>query len=98
MNGLLNFIADPKVHDTVLGTMLVTSFIGAIRRFPAPSNWYQTAWNFLYDWLVGFWSLKTGKPLPETHIQTTQETPQTKTTQDVTIQNPIPPGTDPAKP
>lgn len=69
MNGFLNFIADSKVHDSLLGTMIVTSFLAAVRRFKtidntpiAPGFWaaLKLLWNFIYDWLTGFWSMKTG--------------------------------------
>jgi hypothetical protein len=63
MNGFTKFLADPQVHDTMLWTMVITSFLGAIRRYKAPANWLQTFWNFLYDWATGFWSMKSGQPL-----------------------------------
>lgn len=75
MNGLMNFAADSKVHDTVLITMVISSFLAAIRRFKEtadPKAWKQIAktfWNFLYDWATGFWSMKTGQPLHPTDPQ-----------------------------
>ena len=47
MNGLTTFLGNPQVHDTVLYTMIITAFFGAIRRIKAPENWWQIIWNFL---------------------------------------------------
>lgn len=63
MNGLTTFLGNPQVHDTVLYTMIITAFFGAIRRIKDPKNWWQIGWNFLYDWGTGFWSMKTGQPV-----------------------------------
>lgn len=71
MNGFFDFAADSKVHDTVLVTMVISSFLAAIRRFKdetikAVGGWKRAAmifWNFLYDWATGFWSMKQGQPV-----------------------------------
>lgn len=66
MNGLINFVSDSKFHDSLLISMVITSFIGAIHRIASPTKWWQTFWNFFYDWLTGFWSMKTGqKPVSD---------------------------------
>lgn len=86
MNVLTSFVSDPRVHDTVLASMVITSFLAAIRRFKTVSNFGQLLWNFFYDWATGFWSLKTGHPLtPSVEPGKTQD------------QNPTLPGT-PAPP
>ena len=66
MSVLTSFVSDPRVHDTVLVSMVITSFLAAIRRFKTVTNFGQLLWNFFYDWATGFWSLKTGHPLPPT--------------------------------
>ena len=61
MDGFVSFVGDPKVHDTVLVTMVISSFLAAIRRFKIVTKWWQLLWNFFYDWATGFWSMKTGQ-------------------------------------
>ena len=85
MTGFLEFVADSKVHDTVLVTMVISSFLAAL---PKPGHGgfsWADLYKFIYDWMVGFWSMKTGQPLPDIHIQSSQQTPTSLTTQDVTI-------------
>jgi len=88
MNALTSFLGDPKVHDAVLVTMIVSSFLAAIRRFKTVTNFGQLLWNFFYDWATGFWSLKTGHPIApiDSHSQV-QINP-----------DPTLPGTNPAQP
>lgn len=105
MNSFVNFISDSKVHDSVLMTMIVTSFLAAIRRFktvddtpiaPGFRAKIKLGWNFFYDWLVGFWSMKTGQAPPGVHIQTSEQTATTSKTEDATFvsaSNPTPPVT-----
>jgi hypothetical protein len=97
MNSLIDFASDSKVHDTVLMTMVITSFLAAIRRFKEPKSWWQLGWNFLFDWAQGFWSMKTGQPL---HPATTQqlETHTDGTRKDVKLTTSIPDPTPPATP
>lgn len=101
MNSVFNFLADPKVHDSMLLSMIVTSFIGAIRRYGQATKWWQIGWNFFYDWLVGFWSLRQGQsPKPaEAHVQTSEQTATSSKTQDATFtgaSDPTPPVPSPA--
>ena len=104
MDGFVSFVGDPKVHDTVLVTMVISSFLAAIRRFKIVNRWWQVLWNFFYDWATGFWSLKTGQPVTQ-HIQTSEQTPGSSKIEDSTFtsgpdpakdQNPIPPVAIPA--
>ncbi len=103
MNGLTSFLSDAKVHDTVLWTMVITSFLAAIRRVKVVTKWWQLLWNFFYDWAVGFWSMKTGQPLSSVstqHIQTAEQTPNSSKIEDTTITSvpdPIQPVTNPAQ-
>lgn len=102
MSTFLSFIADSKVHDSVLGTMIVTSFLAAVRRFktvdntpiaPGFNSKIKLLWNFFYDWLTGFWSMKSGHGVPtnEVHIQTSEQTPDSTKIQDATFTSaPIP--------
>lgn len=96
MNGATNFLFDPKVHDTVLVTMIITSLLAAVRRFKTVDNspiapgfwaWMKLLWNFAYDWAVGFWSMKTGQPIHplEVHTTTSEPTPSGPKTQEQTI-------------
>ena len=102
MNGFTSFLGDSKVHDTVLVTMVISSFLAAIRRIKVVTKWWQLLWNFFYDWATGFWSMKTGHPVPpsnEVHIQTSEKTPDSSKIQDATFtsdQNPILPVSNPA--
>ena len=74
MSVLTSFVSDPRVHDTVLVSMVITSFLAAIRRFKTVTNFGQLLWNFFYDWATGFWSLKTGHPLsPAIDLGKTQD-------------------------
>lgn len=90
MIGVLDFAKDSRVHDTMLVTMVITSFLAALRRFKdasSPSPWLHSGklfWNFLFDWATGFWSMKQGQPL---HPITTQqvETHTSDTNKDVTV-------------
>lgn len=75
MSGLLDFVADSKVHDTVLMTMVVTSFLAAIRRIKNATRWWHIGWNFFYDWVTGFWSMKTGQPIGHQPDPTTPAEP-----------------------
>lgn len=60
----LDFVLDPKVQNTVLITMVITSFLAALpKRFAVADNAWKVAYNFFYDWLTGFWSMKTGHAL-----------------------------------
>ena len=88
MSVLTSFVSDPRVHDTVLVSMVISSFLAAIRRFKTVTNLGQLLWNFFYDWATGFWSLKTGHPIApaENHSQV-QVNP-----------DPIPPVSNPAQP
>jgi len=70
MNGFGDFLLDPKVHDTALLTMVISSLLAALRRFKiidntpiAPGMWAKVKllWNFVYDWMTGFWSMKQGQ-------------------------------------
>ncbi len=113
MNSFTQFAGDPKVHDTVLVTMIITSLLQAVRRFAkidntpiAPGIWafIKLVWNFVYDWTVGFWSMKTGQPPVhplELHTQSSEQTPTSLKTQSMTLAgseaNPMTPET-PAKP
>lgn len=96
MNGFGDFLLDPKVHDTALLTMLVSSLLAALRRFKvidntpiAPGLWAKIKlfWNFIFDWMTGFWSMKQGQPLHslEVHTQTSEPTPDGPKTQEQTI-------------
>ena len=97
MNGFTQFAGDPKVHDTVLITMIITSLLQAVRRFAkidntpiAPGMWafLKLMWNFAYDWTVGFWSMKTGQPPIhplELHTQSSMQTPTSLKTQETTL-------------
>ena len=64
MNGFLDFVADPKVHDTALVSMAVTSILLAL---PKPGT--KWSWGLLYEVpynaLVGFWSMRTGQKPPD---------------------------------
>jgi len=75
MNSVIDFASDPKVHDTVLMTMIVSSFLNAIKKFKVVTKWYHVLWNFFFDWSTGFWSMKTGQPLHsvETELKTTDD-------------------------
>lgn len=103
MNGFTSFLSDPKVHDTVLWTMIITSFLAAIRRIKIVTKWWQVLWNFLYDWAVGFWSMKTGQPLhpgDTAHIQISEQTSTGSKSEDSTFTSepgPIPPVSIPAQ-
>lgn len=69
MNGFLGFVSDPHVHDTVLVTMVVSSFILALPHPSAdPNTWWKVLYKFGYDWLTGFWSMKTGGQLASNPI------------------------------
>lgn len=93
MNSFIDLVADPKVHDTVLLTMVITSFISAIRRIKVVTKWWHLLWNFGYDWLVGFWSMKTGQPLHTT--ETELKTSTDGSTKDVSLKTS---STDPTQP
>ena len=112
MSGFTEFLGDPKVHDTALLTMVISSLLAAIRRFKtidntpiAPGWWAKTKllWNFFYDWMTGFWSMKQGSNLHplELHTQSSEQTPDSLKTQSTTLTgseaNPMTPET-PAKP
>ena len=65
VNGFVNFVSNPQVHDTVLYTMVVTSFIAALPKWGSVTirtkiDAIGVFYRFFYDWLVGFWSMKTG--------------------------------------
>lgn len=66
MTGVVQFISDPKVHDTALVIMGVSSFMNAL---PKPGTVKKFSWGLvyalLYEWAVGFWSMKTGHTVPE---------------------------------
>ena len=110
MNGMLAFLADSKVHDSVLLTMVITSFLASIRRFKEVNNepivpgltaMVKLLWNFFFDWVTGFWSMKTGQsPRPaEIHVQSSEQTPTSSKTQDATFtgaSDPTPPVANPA--
>jgi len=97
MSGFGEFLLDPKVHDTALLTMLVSSLLAALRRFKvidntpiAPGLWakIKLLWNFVFDWMTGFWSMKQGQPVHptnETHIETSTQTPDGSATQKATF-------------
>lgn len=79
MNGFTGFISNPQVHDTVLYTMAVTSFIAALPKWGSVKigsvvDAAGVLYRFFYDWLVGFWSMKTGQPIHPAD-PTTPETP-----------------------
>lgn len=50
--------------STVLGSMAVTALLSAL-----PKKGTKWSWNLLYDvpydFLTGFWSLKTGSKIPD---------------------------------
>lgn len=113
MNGAMNFLFDPKVHDTVLVTMVITSLLAAIRRFKtidntpiAPGAWafLKLVWNFAYDWALGFWSMKTGQPIHplEIHTSSSEPTPDGPKIEEQTIGSngpgPLVTPVDPAQP
>lgn len=108
-----DFAADPKVHDTVLWTMVITSFLAAIRRFKDDTIKAQTRawiralmlfWNFLYDWAIGFWSMRTGQPIKTTTQQLETHTPSgdtlklTSSTETPSFTPPPPQPAGPAQP
>ena len=112
MSGFVNFLGDPKVHDTALLTMVISSLLAAIRRFKtidntpiAPGWWAKTKllWNFFYDWMTGFWSMKQGSNLHplELHTSTSEPGPDGPKTLEQTLTteapNPLVP-VAPAKP
>jgi hypothetical protein len=59
MSAFTNFISDPTVLRTVTGSMLITAFCAALPK-PGTTFTWGSIYKFLYDWLLGFWSLKTG--------------------------------------
>jgi len=86
MSSAVDFALDPRVHDTVLVTMVISSFLASIRRFKdetikaQKNNWIKAGmvfWNFLYDWAVGFWSMKQGQPVHPISTQSTETNPTT---------------------
>ena len=98
MNGLYDFAMSKETHDTVLATMVITSFLAAVRKFApeqiqatrrAAAKALMVLWNFFVDWMVGFWSLKQGQPI---HPGTTKlETHTDATGRDVLLEIPPPP-------
>lgn len=115
MNGFMNFLGDPRVHDTALLTMVISSLLAAIRRFKtidntpiAPGWWAKTKliWNFFYDWMTGFWSMKQGQPVHPLEIQTSTSEPgpngpktqQSTLTTEESIPPPLAPPAAPAQP
>ena len=104
MNAFVDFVSDSKVHDSVLLTMVVTSCLSAIRRFKSVDNdpiapgFYtkvKLVWNFFYDWITSFWSMKTGQPLPSAHIQTSEQTATTSKIEEATLTGVVDPPTTP---
>ena len=59
MNGLVNLLSQPVAQQTVLVTMVVSAFIVALPKPGTPPTW-GLLYKFFYDWVAGFWSLKTG--------------------------------------
>lgn len=96
MNGFVDFAFDPKVHDTVLMTMVITSFLAAIRRIKNPVAWWHIGWNFFYDWVTGFWSMKTGQPVHPSATMQQLETHTDGATKDVLLTTAT--STDPTPP
>jgi hypothetical protein len=72
MNAFTNFIGDPTVLRTVTGSMLITAFCAALPK-PGSTLTWGSIYKLFYDWLLGFWSLKTGhqadKPLMHDQIE-----------------------------
>jgi len=111
MSGFVNFLGDPKVHDTALLTMMVSSLLAALRRFKvidntpiAPGFWAKIKlfWNFIFDWMTGFWSMKQGQPVHplELHSSSSESAPDgtTKNQQaTLTVESPANP-TSPEEP
>lgn len=61
MNAFTNFVSDPTVLRTVTGSMLITAFCAALPKPGCTLTW-GSIYKFFYDWMLGFWSLKTGQP------------------------------------
>jgi hypothetical protein len=60
MNSLLNFAMDPHVQSTILGSMAVTALLKAL---PVPGTKLSRVevYRFFYNFLLGWWSLRTGQ-------------------------------------
>ena len=64
MSGFIQFLADPTVHKSVLGSMAITAIILALPKPGVTWSW-GLLYKFFYDSVTGFWSLKSGHPAPD---------------------------------
>ena len=80
MSGLVNFVSDPKVHDSVLLTMAVTAILSALpKKF---QDWHiSSLYDVPYQAVMTFWSLKTGAKQPDPPNPILPETPAKTQTQ-----------------
>lgn len=76
MSGFINFIADPKVHDTALMSMAVSALLNALPK--KAQDWHWTSiYDVPYNAVMGFWSLKTGqKPVSDPILPVAPAQPQ----------------------